>query len=173
MCLSPAPAAALRWLAATPRAQLVARRAPCPQPRRPPGHGWVCGPWHWEGSPTAIPRSSIAKIVAAQWLTRKRKFRLLALSAWKTPRGGSEQFAFSLAKVHLLYRLQKFLIKGWGKGWRIKGQTVEVSLQAQLSPRSEPDVLPQLEAVPFLGRRARAGPCRKANSTSHSGKKYF
>lgn len=55
MCLSPAPAAALRWLAATPRAQQVAGQGPMSPATPGKGHGWVQAPRHG-GSPPAVGR---------------------------------------------------------------------------------------------------------------------
>lgn len=54
-------------------------------------------------------------------------------------------------KSALALQSTKVLTKGWESGQTLNGQTMEVSVQAQFSPPSEPRVLLQLEAVPFLG----------------------
>ena len=158
MCLSPAPAAALRWLAATPRAQHVAGKGPVSPATPGKGHGWVRAPGH--GSPPAVGHGQGAAAPRALPVSGSQgrvnsgschRWSLGAISV-AIASGRFRSICLVAGKSALALRIPKVFTKGREKGQGIKRHPEEVSLRTQLSPPSEADLLSRLEAVLFLGR---------------------
>jgi len=111
----PSPGAALRWLAATPRAQ-HAGKGPVFPATAEKGHGWMRAPGHNGQVPLLPLAKQQQRQDGCRWAGHREGLRQspvtagpFGLSARPSPQGGLGRFVSPVAEVHLLYWPRKFL----------------------------------------------------------------